>query len=78
VKSDQEIKQQQADQLDLLIDWVGSKSRLASELGVTRQTVYQWVSRGRISATCAAKVDELTNGLFKKQNLRPDVIEWRV
>jgi DNA-binding transcriptional regulator YdaS (Cro superfamily) len=37
----------------------------------------EWVSRGRISATAAIEVDKLTNGLFKKEDLRPAVTQWR-
>jgi len=78
MKSQQQIKQQQYDELMKLLAWIGSRARLAAELGETRQTVYAWVKRGRISASAARRVDEKTEGLFSKEMLRPDVVVWSV
>ena len=78
MKSKRQIEIQQRDELARLMLWVGSKKRLAAQLGVSRQAVYYWVKRGRISATHAREVEILTGGLFKKENLRPDVMEWTV
>lgn len=72
------IKKQQQEQLNKLIEWVGSQTRLADELGVTKQTVHNWLIRGRISAVCATLVEEKTAGLFKRTDLRPDVVVWRI
>lgn len=77
MKSKIEIEVQQREELANLLNWVGSKARLAAQLGVTRQAVYYWVKRGRISATCAKEVEVLTDGLFTKERLRPDVMEWQ-
>ena len=74
--SAQQIKQMQSQQLIKLIGWVGGQSRLAAELGQSKQTVHAWVKRGRISASAAILVDEKTCGMFKKSDLRPDVISW--
>jgi DNA-binding transcriptional regulator YdaS (Cro superfamily) len=71
-----EVTQRQKDNLHKLIAWTGSQSRLAKQLGVSRQTVNNWISRGRISATAAIEVDRKTDGLFKKEDLRPDVVQW--
>lgn len=71
-----EVTQRQKDNLYKLIAWVGSQSRLAKQLGVSRQTVNNWISRGRISATAAIEVERKTDGLFKKEDLRPDVVQW--
>ena len=73
----EEIERAQRVELLHLIAWVGSQTRLASQLNVSRQTVHNWVSRGRISALKAIEVEDKTDGLFKKEVLRPDVIEWR-
>ena len=74
--SEQELKYRQAEQLMKLISWVGTRARLAKELGESNQTVYGWVSRGRISASAAIRVEEKTEGLFTKEMLRPDVVSW--
>lgn len=71
-----QIKTKQAQQLIKLVEWFGTQSMMAHDLGVSRQTVNNWLKRGRISATMAIKAEKLTNGHFKKQDLRPDVIAW--
>ena len=78
MKSELQIKAQQKEQLYKLTEWVGSQRRLADELGVSKQTVHNWIKRGRISAVCATLVQEKTDGLFKRDDLRPDVIVWRI
>ena len=74
--SAEELKFRQSEQLMKLISWVGTRARLAKELGESNQTVYGWVNRGRISASAAIKVEKKTAGLFTKEMLRPDVITW--
>jgi len=70
------IQQEQADNLMRLIKYAGSRSRLANALNVHRQCVYDWVKRGRISATCAREAEKITNGFITKEDLRPDVDKW--
>ena len=74
----EQIKEQQDRELSRLVDWAGNQSRLADMLGVTRQVVYGWLMRGRISATSAAEAEKQSRGLFTKRALRPDVSEWRL
>jgi DNA-binding transcriptional regulator YdaS (Cro superfamily) len=74
--SNKEIKCLQKKELDRLLAWVGSRKRLADELGVTRQAVFDWIKRGRISASMAIEVEKRTDGLFTKESLRPDVVKW--
>jgi len=76
MKSMEQIKNEQKEQLFKLLAWVGSQARLSKELNVSQQVVSSWVARGRISATAAMLVDDKTKGLFKKEDLRPDVINW--
>jgi DNA-binding transcriptional regulator YdaS (Cro superfamily) len=76
MKSIQEINKQQQAELERLIEYAGSKARLAESLGVSRQIVYYWLKRGRISAGCALDVERITNGAFKAAELRPDVVNW--
>lgn len=75
--SKDQIKQQQASELMRLIDYVGSRSALASQLGVTNYVINTWVNRGRISATMATKVERISLGRFKRKEMRPDVSSWR-
>jgi len=70
------IEKQQKYELERLLTWAGNKARLADALNISRQTVYYWIKRGRISATCAIEVEKITKGLFTKEELRPDVINW--
>lgn len=69
-------KSQQAAYLIKLVAWAGNQTVLANELGVSRQVVHGWLTRGRISATMAIKVEEITCGKFTKEQLRPDVKTW--
>ena len=75
--SQAEIDEKNMDALMALLAWIGSRKRLADECGVTPQTVYYWVNRGRISATCAKIVETKTAGMFTKEYLRVDVKEWK-
>lgn len=73
----EQIKEMEQRKLNDLVEYVGGQASLARFLGVSRQSVNEWVSRGRISATAAIEVEKLTNGLFKKEDLRPAVTQWR-
>ncbi len=73
----EQILDAEIEQLDKLIEYVGGQKNLADFLDVSKQTVWNWVLRGRISATAALKVEELTNGKFKASEMRPDVKQWR-
>jgi len=72
----QQIEAQEAAQLLKAVEWAGSQTNLGKVLGVSPQVVSNWVKRGRISATAAAELEKITNGLFKKSEMRPDVKEW--
>ena len=41
------------------VDMLGGSRVLASQMGVSRSTVYQWVLRGKIPYYCRSKVYEL-------------------
>jgi len=75
--SKSQIKDKQASELARLIEYVGSRNALASQLGVDYAVVTMWVKRGRISATQATNVERLSGGRFKRKDLRPDVAMWR-
>lgn len=70
------IKERQLESLMRLIEFAGSQTRLARELGVTPQVVHGWVRRGKISATMAIVADRRTKGIISKEDLRPDVHTW--
>lgn len=72
----EQIREMEQKKLSELIDYVGGQSQLARFLGVSKQAVNQWVSRGRISATAAIHVEALTGGVFRKEDLRPAVTKW--
>ncbi len=70
------IKIAQKQKLEELFYHYGSKTSTAKALGVSRQVVNHWAVRGRVSAKYAIKVERVTNGEFRKQDLRPDVQVW--
>jgi len=67
---------QQKEALREVLDWAGSQTKLAKILGIDRVAVTAWTKRGRMSATAAERLEEITNGLFSKRRLRPDVVKW--
>jgi DNA-binding transcriptional regulator YdaS (Cro superfamily) len=71
-----DIKQQQAHELFELIKWVGGRARLAHTCGVTSQAVYEWVKLGQISKRAATIIHRKSDGFFKREELRPDVLIW--
>lgn len=73
----EQIKEMEQSKLAELVEYMGGQASLARFLGVSRQSVNEWVMRGRISATAAIEVEHLTSGKFKKQDLRPAVTNWR-
>lgn len=73
----EQIKEMEKSKLTELVEYMGGQASLARFLGVSRQSVNEWVMRGRISATAAIEVESLTSGKFKKEDLRPAVTNWR-
>jgi DNA-binding transcriptional regulator YdaS (Cro superfamily) len=73
---DEKLAMHERAALDDVLAWAGSQSTLASLVGVTQQAVQSWVDRGRISATAAVKVEQLSQGRFLAKDLRPNVAEW--
>ena len=74
--SKEQIAAKQASELARLIDYVGNRRALASQLGVSLPVISMWVQRGRISATYATKVERMSGGKFKRKEMRPDVANW--
>ena len=72
-----EIEKEQKTALDKLLKFAGTQKRLAHFLEVSPTNVNFWVKRGRISATAAMKAEIVTDGYVKKEELRPDVIDWK-
>lgn len=71
------IEQQQKEALGKLWrHYRFNKSDMAKAFGLSKQGVYQWFVRGRISATSAIEAERLTCGEITKEELRPDVKEW--
>lgn len=73
----EKIQEQEKKALSELVQHYGSQGALARALGETKQTVSNWVARGRISAQAAIKVEKATEGKFTKRYMRPAVTVWR-
>ena len=66
-------------ELERLIRCAKGVSSLAADANVTRQNVYDWIRKGRISATGAATVSDIEKykqAGFTRQSLCPDVTTW--
>ena len=55
-----DAEKKQSEELQRLIEFFGSEYRLAKALELSPQAVNGWKKRGRISATMAKKVEEIT------------------
>lgn len=53
------------EEIKKLIDFYGSRSRLARALGVHRAAVTQWCDQGGLPPKRAIQVEQLTGGMFK-------------
>ncbi|UCS82866.1 prophage repressor [Yersinia phage vB_YenS_P400] len=74
----EQIKDMELKGLNDVISYAGSVAALAELLGMTRQSVYYWVERGSVSKSGAMKIEEVTSGRFKAEDLRPSVTQWRI
>ena len=74
--SAKELKEQQREQMEQLIGWIGTSKRLGATIGVTVQAVYNMRKRGRISKTGATIIHKATKGGFNRDEMRPDVVTW--
>lgn len=61
--------------LDRVSEHVGNVSAAAEALGVSRRTIYHWRDSGVIPAEKAVLIDDLTDGVIRKCELRPDLFE---
>jgi len=52
----------------------GSKSRLASALGVSPACVSQWISRGEIPSRRGVQIERQTNGAFRAVLLADEIV----
>ena len=72
----QQIEQQHKQGLQTVLAHFQTKSKLARALEVSPMVVQQWFNRGRIAATAAKRIEAITIGAIKKEDLRPEVIDW--
>ncbi len=54
-----------------LIEQAGGSAKVASELGVTRQAVWNWISRGQVGSAHAWTLAKLAK--VRASQIRPDV-----
>ncbi|OSI10938.1 MULTISPECIES: transcriptional regulator [Neisseria] len=56
------------------VHFIGSQAALARKLGVQRSTVNSWVKgRNKIPPDVAVRIEKLTDGAIRRQDLRPDL-----
>ena len=48
-----------------IIEWFGSQSEMARQLGVDRSAVTHWLNSGALPPKRAIEVERLSGGLFK-------------
>lgn len=53
-----------------LVNWFGSRKKMAQKLGVTVPAVDKWIYQGHIPAWRALQIDEVTDGMVGVQDIR--------
>lgn len=56
-----------------LFDSVGGVGWISKMIGANYAAVYQWSVKNKISAERAVEIEEKTNGLLTRYQLRPDL-----
>ena len=56
---------------------VGSQTELASQLGINKQNITQWINSSKIPAEHCLSIEELTKGIVKVEDLCPK-LKWYV
>lgn len=51
--------------IEQIVEWFGSKSKMARSLGVDRSAVTHWVNKGSMPPLRAIQVERITDGKFK-------------
>jgi DNA-binding transcriptional regulator YdaS (Cro superfamily) len=54
-----------------------NRKELSEALNVSLQVIYVWFARGQISKYGAINAEKATNGAVTKQELRPDIAEFK-
>ena len=59
------------------IKHAGSQAALAKKLGIPKQNVHAWLARGNLPAEWVPRIEHVTDGAVRAEDLRPDV-PWHV
>lgn len=51
--------------IEQIVEWFGSKSKMARSLGVDRSAVTHWVNKGSLPAYRAIQIEMMSNGKFR-------------
>lgn len=54
-----------SNRMDAVIDWFGSQSECARQLGVNRAAVSQWMTEGGFPAARALQIEAMSGGAFR-------------
>lgn len=72
----EKLREKQAKQLELLLEYFGTKSAISREINLSKQSVLMWFKSGRVSRKGAILLENYDPQYFKKEDLRPDIISW--
>jgi DNA-binding transcriptional regulator YdaS (Cro superfamily) len=59
--------------LKKVIDLAGGQSALARSCGITQQTVWVWLKKGRVPAERVLQLERISGGVVSRHDLRPDI-----
>lgn len=59
-----------------LIRAAGGASAVAVYFDINRLSVYDWIRKGHVPADRCPGLEKLTQGAFRVEQIRPDVLDW--
>jgi DNA-binding transcriptional regulator YdaS (Cro superfamily) len=60
-------------ELQKIVNYFGSKQKLAETIGTSKQNVNIWKDKGYIPTKWAVEIEKATNGEIKRAEIRPDI-----
>lgn len=60
-------------ELQKIVNYFGSKQKLAEAIGTSKQNVNIWKDKEYIPTKWAVKIEKATNGEIKRAEIRPDI-----
>ena len=58
-----------------IVNYFGSKKKLAHAVGTSNQNVNNWKKKGYVPTKWAIQIEKASNGKITREQIRPDIYE---